>query len=319
MITLPEEAVKAAIAAHNKYYDDLVIYPSEEPTPEGAFHAALKAALPFLPVQVAVKKLEWRWADGVWYKAHAEFGGIYRIAEYPGTLEPFKLDTQGWWEGLTCGHYKTLEDAKAAAQADYERRILAAIEAAPPLSKLKAENARLEDQLAEARKALEPFALVAEYDIGDDETDSDAFRPMPKPFSHAPEITVGHLRAAKRALSSTDHADADHAQARDVLARFRDYVIEGITAGTIMRGGEHHNPIWQEVAGVLHADAGKVEGDGWHVEYEVYSEDEWQAASTDLDGALDYAVMYAADGFKNITVQEVRRRTLPSVPSEGAE
>ena len=68
-----------------------------------------------------------------------------------------------------------------------------------------------------------------------------------------------------------------------------------------------------------HADAGKVEGDGWHVEYEVYSEDEWQAASTDLDGALDYAVMYAADGFKNITVQEVRRRTLPSAPSDGAE
>lgn len=69
--------------------------------------------------------------------------------------------------------------------------------------------------------------------------------------------------AAIRALSSPDHADADHAQARDVLARFRDYVIEGITAGTIMRGGEHHNPIWQEVASVLHADADKVEGDGW--------------------------------------------------------
>ena len=65
-----------------------------------------------------------------------------------------------------------------------------------------------------------------------------------------------------------------------------------------------------------HADAGKVEGDGWTVEYEVYSGDEWQAASTDLDGALDYAVMYAADGFKNITVQEVRRRTLPSAPSK---
>nr|WP_312970668.1 hypothetical protein [Brucella intermedia] len=66
-----------------------------------------------------------------------------------------------------------------------------------------------------------------------------------------------------------------------------------------------------------HADAGKVEGDGWlPSEYEVYSGDEWQAASTDLDGALDYAVMYAADGFKNITVQEVRRRTLPSAPSK---
>ncbi|NKB80129.1 hypothetical protein HED49_22815 [Ochrobactrum daejeonense] len=39
-------------------------------------------------------------------------------------------------------------------------------------------------------------------------------------------------------------------------------MIEGITAGTIMRGGEHHNPIWQEVASVLHADSGKVEGMG---------------------------------------------------------
>ncbi|WP_210210547.1 hypothetical protein [Brucella anthropi] len=66
----------------------------------------------------------------------------------------------------------------------------------------------------------------------------------------------------------------------------------------------------------VHADAGKVEGDGWTVEYEVYSGDEWQAASTDLDGALDYADMYAADGLENITVQEVRRRTLPSAPSQ---
>jgi hypothetical protein len=52
-MTFSEEAVKAAIAAYNKYYDDLAIYPSEEPTPEGAFHAALKGALPFLPVQGA--------------------------------------------------------------------------------------------------------------------------------------------------------------------------------------------------------------------------------------------------------------------------
>lgn len=59
---------------------------------------------------------------------------------------------------------------------------------------------RAEASLAEARKALEPFALVAEHDIGEDEADSDAFRPMPKPFNHAPQITVGHLRAALAVL-----------------------------------------------------------------------------------------------------------------------
>lgn len=61
--------------------------------------------------------------------------------------------------------------------------------------------AALEAQLAEALEALEPFALVAEHDIGEDETDGDAFRPMPKPFNHAPQITVGHLRAARRIIS----------------------------------------------------------------------------------------------------------------------
>jgi len=81
--------------------------------------------------------------------------------------------------------------AKDAELAEVHQRYVDANEA-----RIDAEAA-----LAEARKALEPFALVAEHDIGEDEADSDAFRPMPKPFNHAPQITVGHLRAARRALT----------------------------------------------------------------------------------------------------------------------
>lgn len=60
--------------------------------------------------------------------------------------------------------------------------------------------AGLEVQLAEALEALEPFAMVAEHDISEDETDSDTYRPMQKPLNRAPQITVGHIRAARRAL-----------------------------------------------------------------------------------------------------------------------
>lgn len=58
-----------------------------------------------------------------------------------------------------------------------------------------------------------------------------------------------------------------------------------------------------------------AQGEGCSIEYEVYSGDEWQEASTDLDVALDYAAMYALDGMEDISVQEVRRRTLPTPPS----
>ena len=69
-----------------------------------------------------------------------------------------------------------------------------------------------------------------------------------------------------------------------------------------------------------HADTGKVEGDGWSIEYEVYIGGEWQDTSYDFDGAAGYAVMYAADGLENIAIHEVRRRIVTSAPaSEGAE
>lgn len=72
-----------------------------------------------------VVTLEWRGTEGVWAKADALFGATYRITEYAGMAKPFKLETVGFVGPH--GHYGTLDDAKAAAQADYERRILSAL------------------------------------------------------------------------------------------------------------------------------------------------------------------------------------------------
>ena len=54
---------------------------------------------------------------------------------------------------------------------------------------------------AEARvkrmeEALAPFALVAEHDIGESESDEDLFRPMSGRHNHAPLLTVGNFRRA---------------------------------------------------------------------------------------------------------------------------
>jgi hypothetical protein len=48
------------------------------------------------------------------------------------------------------------------------------------------------------REALKPFAAVAEYDIGQDETDADIFQPMRSGYNRAPLITVGDMRRAAR-------------------------------------------------------------------------------------------------------------------------
>lgn len=55
-------------------------------------------------------------------------------------------------------------------------------------------------EVLQLREALRPFAAVAEHDIGDDETDGEAFRPM-QFLNRAPKLTVGDLRRARAALT----------------------------------------------------------------------------------------------------------------------
>ena len=71
-------------------------------------------------------------------------------------------------------------------------------EAADTITALRAEVETL-------RRALKPFALVAEKDIGCDEADTDKFRPYTGDLNLAPKLTVGHLRQARAALKGGDH------------------------------------------------------------------------------------------------------------------
>lgn len=79
---------------------------------------------------------------------------------------------------------------------------------APSLAATVIEQQRIIAALAEdASKAaglaaaLEPFAQVAEHDIGDDEADIEDFRPMQR-HHRAPKITVGDMRRARAALDA---------------------------------------------------------------------------------------------------------------------
>lgn len=56
------------------------------------------------------------------------------------------------------------------------------------------------NEVDELRKALAPFAAVAEADIGQDETDADIFQPMRSGYNRAPLITVGDMRCAASSL-----------------------------------------------------------------------------------------------------------------------
>lgn len=72
------------------------------------------------------------------------------------------------------------------------------------------------DGVAALREALEPFARVAEYDIGEAEHNSDKYRPMDGRYAIAGALTVGHFRAALSALDqSTPKPSADVAALRE--------------------------------------------------------------------------------------------------------
>ena len=78
--------------------------------------------------RVRVKPLEWAECNtGNWKRGHC-FTARSMVDFAPLAIHK-KHD--GWWLNKDCHTYDTLEAAKAAAQADYEARILAALEPAP--------------------------------------------------------------------------------------------------------------------------------------------------------------------------------------------
>ncbi|MEE9909821.1 hypothetical protein LWV33_21760 [Brucella intermedia] len=126
MTILPEEAVKAAMDAFHEAWNNNQGRDNE--LPAYAHRTALTAALPFLQ-GVKVKALEWVTHKGDQHCKIAwtceGIGGWYAIEHrHEGH---FDMWTPNNPDG---GRFITLEAAKAAAQADYERRIIAALEPA---------------------------------------------------------------------------------------------------------------------------------------------------------------------------------------------
>ena len=180
MTTIPEEAKEAAARALCRHgtgfptIEQTLAYVDQKwPRFKEEAEIALTAALPHLP-GVGVKKLEWELVSGDHY---AEGAGIhYNIYE----------TGPDWWNCVTVkpGNVRLatnvcLDAAKAAAQADYEARILSALEP----------SAARELALEEAFKAGAEWA---------DECGS----------GESPYLETAAKEYAIRALSSPDHADA---------------------------------------------------------------------------------------------------------------
>jgi len=206
MTTLPEE-VKNAVAKALRESRWLV--------PAPAVELILTAALPFLPVQVAVKKLEWR-------KGRAETPfGPYHVIEETNDDEPFWFVMFNGKAAARCGTHDDEESAIFAAQADYEARIIAALEPAATCNEsLQVEPAAPEAQLAaflndlsgENGELIDRMAAAirdwgSHYDDGPWETlPEDRKAGWRGDAKRALEVVKEYLTT--RALSSPDHADA---------------------------------------------------------------------------------------------------------------
>lgn len=85
------------------------------------------------------------------------------------------------------------------------------------------------NQVDDLHAALEPFAAVALSDIGQDETDADAFQPMRSGYNRAPLITVGDMRRAASLVSrpAPEPQAPTHALADIAAERQRQISAEG--------------------------------------------------------------------------------------------
>ncbi|MFG1302662.1 hypothetical protein V5F34_00785 [Xanthobacter autotrophicus] len=87
--------------------------------------------------EVVVKPLEWSWEPP--YSVARALGGHYAVEQWEGARGSFHFDLIGTFLTKHDG-FASHDEAKAAAQADYERRILSAL-ATPPTAPAAARSA----------------------------------------------------------------------------------------------------------------------------------------------------------------------------------
>ena len=248
MTTLPEEAVKAAIAAHNKYYDDLVIYPSEEPTPEGAFHAALKGALPFLPVQVAGVSADARQA-----------------------LDRFSFAAQQWgWQADQGSNDAIINDTKAEFDASYAalERILSATEPSAAREQIPSGYRLIPKQPTETM--LETMAFNLSEAFGSNfvqMTEEYAMAVYNEAWTLGIKPEIAPVEAAARELALEEGYRQGIEAAQIIETKQEGFQVRG--GGRVLidrsegdQSGLGYAAAIRALSSPDHPDAGKVEGDG---------------------------------------------------------
>lgn len=155
MVEIPEEAVQAALDTWLDHeFDGTLNYPR--------MRNALTAAAPHLAA-VRVKKLEWKTEradkmNGVDTERNGfhEFG-YYSITGKSSGCFVSTFDNMGRMQHVGHHGFASIEAAKAAAQADYEARILSAVEASPRAQAL--EEATLERSI-ERWRGMKPSEVM---------------------------------------------------------------------------------------------------------------------------------------------------------------
>lgn len=154
-------------------------------------HAALTAALPFLSVQVAVKvkALDWGKSSVSEQDKAQTVVGSYFISNHAADAHNLMFDNDQITALLSV--HASLEAAKSAAQADYEARILSALEPSAP-RELALEEVKLERSI-ERWRGMKP---------------SEVMKGSTAQITYALEDARKDILSLARALSSPDHADA---------------------------------------------------------------------------------------------------------------
>lgn len=277
MTTLPEEAVKAAMDEFNRTRRFMT-------SDTDRIYAAIAAALPHLPQGVGVKKLGWN-EHGC---ATTPFG-MYTVEENVDDTWSFTYHEYPF--GMPEGEFSTQEAAKSAAQADYEARILSALEPSNKpgtfdLDQISPDQ-RVNISRPESQRTLEPSAtreLVLEERL--------------QAIEQQLVVNLGYFHDEKRILLET----------------LQSHIISHISAIRALSSPDH-------------ADAGKVEGDGW-----------LPIESAPKDGTeIIYLTKYGSIGFCRYAVDDINdwfgwwdlqaddevypkhwlpRSSLPSAPSQ---
>ena len=270
MTTVPEEAVNAA--------KDVLYYANPDDVKR-----AITAALPFLPVQGAVKKLAWirpPLSDTL-SRCDTDFG-TYRTWTHDEANGKWFWSVEGGWNEAN-GEAPNEEAAKAAAQAGYEARILSALEPSAldmgnPIT-LTYTNYRGETSeraitpirpwFGSTEWHPEPQWLLRAYDH-----DKGAERDFAlKDFGRQQPSEARELALEEAAAMLEAKAEAANNRAVAFTEKLSG-PLKGRKKSEQWRSEKTHNErikfYYQKAAAAIralsspdHADAGKVEGDGW--------------------------------------------------------